>query len=136
MSTIKGFVRSTFLERGFCFLRDHLTSSDVFAHRSEFKFDPILIIKNVDVTYDVVEFVKDGKPMKKAINIKLYVPESAPKKKREPVDHFPEAIPEGPVSQAVMDVLAQPTEPRPKVDSAAIQKILADDGQTDANGGE
>jgi cold shock CspA family protein len=71
MSVYKGFIRSLFMERGFCFLREHLTGVDVFVHRGEFKFDPALIAKGVNVTYEIVDYEKDGKPLKKAVNVTL-----------------------------------------------------------------
>jgi hypothetical protein len=70
---INGFVRTVFMDRGFCFLREKLTGIDTFVHQGDFEFDAdsLATLKNTDVTYEVIEYEKDGKKMRKAIHVTL-----------------------------------------------------------------
>jgi hypothetical protein len=71
MSILRGVVRSWFAERNFGYIRDILSGDDYFAHRTNFDFDPALIGPYLPVEFEVMNLVKNGKPMTKAINIRM-----------------------------------------------------------------
>ena len=69
MTVHKGFVRTTFLDRGYCFLRERATGRDIFAHRDDFNCAPTEIVKGLEVTCELAEYEIKGEKRVKAINI-------------------------------------------------------------------
>jgi hypothetical protein len=69
MSVKKGFVRASFMERGYCFLRELTTGISTFAHAGDFLCPADQIVKNASFTYEILEYDYNGQKRLKAINI-------------------------------------------------------------------